>query len=226
MLRARYAAAVDGAGPAPAKLPRRGRRPPRISGEDRERAILQTAERLLAERPMADISVDDLARGAGISRPTFYFYFASKEAVLLALLDRLVEQAREGVELALLGSDPAGVARAGLRSIHETFRAHRPVVLAASAVRTTHPEVRDLWTRVMERFVRETSDAIEAERARGAAPDGPPARDLAIALNLMNERVLQATLEHDQPAIGEDHVLDALVEVWLRAIYGSAPAPR
>ena len=46
-------------------------------------AILATAEQLLAERPLADFSVDDLAKGAGISRPTFYFYFPSKNAVLL-----------------------------------------------------------------------------------------------------------------------------------------------
>src|SRR5688572_25866239 len=71
----------------------RGRRSARPSGDDRELAILATAERLLAERPLSAISVDDLARGAGISRPTFYFYFASKDAVLLTLLDRVVAEA-------------------------------------------------------------------------------------------------------------------------------------
>ena len=63
----------------------RGRRSTRPSGDDREQAILATAERLLEERAFADISVDDLAKGAGLSRPTFYFYFKSKEAVLLSL---------------------------------------------------------------------------------------------------------------------------------------------
>ena len=67
----------------------------RATGDDREQAILATAERLLEERPLHEISVDDLARGAGISRPTFYFYFASKDAVLLTLLDRVVDEARE-----------------------------------------------------------------------------------------------------------------------------------
>src|SRR5215211_3768567 len=71
----------------------RGRRVPRPSGDDRELAILATAERLLAEKPLAAVSVDDLARGAGISRPTFYFYFPSKDAVLLTLLDRVVAEA-------------------------------------------------------------------------------------------------------------------------------------
>src|SRR6478736_4257002 len=105
----------------------RGRRAPRVSGDERERAILQTAERLLGERSLHEISVDDLARGAGISRPTFYFYFASKEAVLLTLMDRLVEQARAGIELSQLASEPAEVLRRAIASIHSTFSDHRAV---------------------------------------------------------------------------------------------------
>ena len=61
----------------------RGRRSTRPSGDEREAAILATAERLLEDKKFADISVDDLAKGAGLSRPTFYFYFPSKDAVLL-----------------------------------------------------------------------------------------------------------------------------------------------
>ena len=43
-----------------------------------------------------EAAVITLAAGAGISRPSFYFYFASKEAVLLALLDRVAQEARQG----------------------------------------------------------------------------------------------------------------------------------
>ena len=56
--------------PPTARAPPADAVPTRPSGDDRELAILATAERLLAERPLAAISVDDLARGAGISRPT------------------------------------------------------------------------------------------------------------------------------------------------------------
>ena len=71
----------------------RGRRTVRPSGDDREQAILTTAERLLEQRSFTDISVDDLAKGAGLSRPTFYFYFKSKEAVLLSLLEPVIARA-------------------------------------------------------------------------------------------------------------------------------------
>ncbi|HEX5225086.1 MAG TPA: TetR/AcrR family transcriptional regulator [Solirubrobacteraceae bacterium] len=203
----------------------RGRRAARVSGDDRERAILATAERLLGERPLHEISVDDLARGAGISRPTFYFYFASKEAVLLALMDRLVEEARSGIELALLSEDPPRVVRDGIASVHRTFREHRVVTIAAADARASSPALRELWARVMEVFVEETAAAIESERARGAAPAGIPARDLATALNLMNERAFHATLAGEPPAIEDGAVDDTLVEVWLRAIYGTTEPP-
>src|SRR6185503_20620633 len=76
----------------------RGRRTARPSGDDRELAILETATRLLEERSIAEISVDDLAKGAGISRPTFYFYFPSKDAVLLTLVERVILEADEAAE--------------------------------------------------------------------------------------------------------------------------------
>jgi AcrR family transcriptional regulator len=202
--------------------PARGRRAPRVSGDERERAILETAEQLLEERSFHEISIDDLARGAGISRPTFYFYFPSKEAVLLTLVDRMVEEARTGQGDALerFSEDPAYWLRQGITAIYETFRAHSAVVVAAADMRATSEEGRELWGRIMEQWIHETSAAIELERARGAAPDGLPARELAIALNLMNERVLLATLADYKPALDESKVIDVLVEVWLRAIYG------
>jgi hypothetical protein len=125
-----------------------------------------------------------------------------------------------------MAEDPAGTVRGGLAATLETFRAHRAVTLAAAGARAESAEVRRLWSRVMDTFVDETAGAIEAERARGAALPGVPARDLATALNRMNERVLQATFEDDIPAIEESAVLDTLAEVWLRAIYGTTqPAP-
>ncbi len=51
-----------------------------------------------------------------------------------------------------------------------------------------------------------------------------PARDLAVALNSMNERVLYATLSGDGPAVAEGDVVSVLLEIWIGAIYGRTPA--
>lgn len=200
----------------------RGRRAPRPSGDDRELAILATAERLLADRPLSDISIDDLARGAGISRPTFYFYFPSKDAVLLALLDRVVRKADEAStrlperELAV---DPRRYWRECIGAFYETFREHRAVTLACAEARSANAEVRALWASVLETWTHRAASAIESERTRGAAPAGLPARDLAVALCAMNERTLHATFAGDTPAVAEDVVVEVLHTVWLNAIY-------
>jgi AcrR family transcriptional regulator len=202
----------------------RARRTPRPSGDDRQRAILTTAEQLLETLALSEISVDDLARGAGISRPTFYFYFPSKDAVLLALLDGVVEQAQTaaGDVLDHLVEDPQARWREAINAFYQAFRSHRAVTLACAQMRGTNAEVRQLWATVMEQWVRRTATAIEAERERGAAPAGLSARDLAVALNSMNERVLYATFSGDGPAVAESHVVDVLLNVWLNSVYRTA----
>jgi len=214
---------VNGGGNVVESPPARGRRPRRNRGDDRERAILETAERLLEERPFHELSVDDLARGAGISRPTFYFYFPSKTAVLLTLLDRMVDEARGRIGEALerFSEDPPRWLRAGITAIYETFSAHRVVTVAGADALAASEEARELWADVMEGFVQMTAAVIDAERARGAAPGGVPARDLAIVLNRMNERVLLSLFAGQAPAVDEANVLDVLVAAWLGVIYGA-----
>jgi AcrR family transcriptional regulator len=212
---------------APARSSR-GRRAPRPSGDDREQAILATAERLLAERPLRDISIDDLARGAGISRPTFYFYFRSKDAVLLALLDRVVREAdaaSKAVRDDELPADPPRYWREVIAAFYRTFREHRAVTLAAAEVRCTNAEVRELWASVMAAWTDRAADAIESERTRAAAPPGLPARDLAVALSAMNERSMHAVLAGDHPALPETDVVEVLHTIWLTAIYGTTSPP-
>ncbi len=203
----------------------RGRRTTRASGDDRERAILETAEQLLEERPLSEISVDDLAKGAGISRPTFYFYFPSKDAVVLSIIDRLVAEAGEGREeilATLAASGPQAGLRKSLENLYAAFRSRPGVVRAGSDLRATNQEARDLWAQVMEGWVADVTAVIEFERSRGAAPGGQPAREMAIALVQMNERAQYATLLGEEPSLEGDRVLDVLIDIWLRAIYGTA----
>jgi AcrR family transcriptional regulator len=201
----------------------RGRRSTRPSGDDRELAILSTAERLLAERPLTDISVDDLARGAGLSRPTFYFYFPSKDAVLLTLFERVIVEADSALE-AMVANPPIELKslwRTGINVFVETFGAHRSVSLAAEAART-NKDLRELWSRFMEKWVGHITAVIEAERACGAAPVTLPAHDLSAALNLLNEKVMLTSFAGERPSVAHEHLLDTLVHIWVSGIYGEA----
>ena len=202
----------------------RGRRAARVSGDERQDAILVTAEALLGERAFDDVSIEDLARGAGISRPTFYFYFSSKDEVLLALLDRVITEVehRVGGLPRDFETDPAGAWTRSIGMFVEVFVSHRGVSTAAIAARARNDEVRALWSKSMQSWVDFSSDVIRSEQARGAAPEGIDAHDLAVSLNLMNERVITAVLNQESPAIAESRALDVLSTIWIRGIYGTS----
>ncbi len=197
---------------------RRSRRP---SGDDREKAILATAEQLLETRTIRDVSIDDLARGAGISRPTFYFYFSSKEAVILTLLDRVAEEAGQvrGAALAEAGDDVAALWRRGLETIVETFVGHRALVLAVSQMMPDSAELRQLWSLILAGFVDDVELGIRSEQQRGAAPGGIDARHLAVALIAMTERLVHSVLAGEEPTLGTVDPLEVVLAIWSRAIY-------
>jgi AcrR family transcriptional regulator len=202
----------------------RGRRSTRPSGDERQAAILGTAVRLLEKKKFTDISVDDLAKGAGLSRPTFYFYFASKEAVLLSLLDPLIQQADTGLDGAIerLPSDPRRAFRAGITTFVEAFAAYPVLARAGADAFATSEEARDVWAGFMQKWIHQTAALITAERERGAAPDTLPALDLATSLNMMNERMIMATSSSEQGAVARDRIVDTLTHIWLTSIYGEA----
>jgi len=202
----------------------RSRRAARPSGDDRELAILSTLERLLEDRPFAEISVDDLARGAGISRPTFYFYFPSKDAVLLTVFERVLAEADATFEGRAddYTVDPDRAWRDGIYAFFEPLRRHLAVALAGVAATATNAEIRELWSTFMQKWIGRTAAVITAERARGAAPDTVPAQDLAAALSLMNERAMFASYSAQKPALDEAAALDTLVHIWVTSIYGQS----
>src|SRR6202142_3912855 len=194
----------------------RGRRSTRPSGDDREQAILTTAERLLEERALADISVDDLAKGAGLSRPTFYFYFPSKDAVLLTLFERVIVEADSALEN-MVANPPADLKalwRIGINVFVETFGSHRAVSLAADSARS-NKDLRELWSRFIQKWVGHIAVVIEAERARGAAPVTLPADELSAALNLLNEKLMLSSFASDRPSVPKERLLETLVHIWV-----------
>ncbi|HVG29504.1 MAG TPA: TetR/AcrR family transcriptional regulator [Pyrinomonadaceae bacterium] len=73
-------------------------------------AILDATDRLLARYGYRKMTVEDIAREAGIGKGSVYLHFASKEEVVLSRVDRLVERLKERLR-ALAHSD----ADAGIR---------------------------------------------------------------------------------------------------------------
>jgi AcrR family transcriptional regulator len=73
--------------------------------EIRRRAILETAAAMLAEMPLADISLNELSRRVGLAKSNVLRYFESREAILLDLLSQLAQdlyvEVSEGIPAAV-----------------------------------------------------------------------------------------------------------------------------
>jgi AcrR family transcriptional regulator len=60
----------------------------RMSAPERRESILDAAARLFAELPAEAVSMSDIVRGAGVSRPVVYDHFNTKRDLLIALIER------------------------------------------------------------------------------------------------------------------------------------------
>jgi TetR/AcrR family transcriptional regulator, ethionamide resistance regulator len=214
---------------ATATHPANGRRRGARKGDAREAAILRTFEDLIATKPLSAIGVDELAIGAGISRSAFYFYFASKDAVLTSLLD--------GLEESLLAENAdwyaGGAAEPALRRSLDhgaaLWSARGPLLrLIYQGTDVPEPVLR-FRARSLERQQRAAVLRIETERAAGLAPAGPPSPEiLAAALIQVRTALLcQAFAPEDgRPAapVDTESLIEDLLALLLRLLYGAAPA--
>ena len=81
--------------------------------EVRRRAILGTAAAMLAEMPVAEVTLNELSRRVGLAKSNVLRYFESREAVLLELLDSAWQEWLAALEADLGGAIDAPAPPAG-----------------------------------------------------------------------------------------------------------------
>lgn len=202
-------------------------RPRRHTGSsDAEVTILQATEMLLASASLARLSVAQIIEQAGVSRATFYFYFASKFAVITALLVRVMDEVYEYVRAFVdpeVGATPAEALRVSLEGGARVWHAHRYVLRAASEHFHEVPELREQWMGIVRRYTDGVATGIDRARAAGELPAGPDSRHLAASLLWGSERVFYiAGLGGDDNLRSEEDAVETLVAIWTGALYGRA----
>jgi AcrR family transcriptional regulator len=125
--------------------------------ELRRRAILDAAAAMLAEMPVAQVSLNELSRRVGLAKSNVLRYFESREAVLLELLDSAWRDWLRQLEGDLPAAVVAGVAAAErgdqLAAALAASLARRPVLcdlLSAQAAvleRNVSPQVAAVFKR-------------------------------------------------------------------------------
>jgi TetR/AcrR family transcriptional regulator, ethionamide resistance regulator len=199
--------------------PRRARRP---AGEDRDarQAILDATRALLGQRRFDELSVADILAAAGVSRGTFYFYFAGKPEVLADLVRDAIRQGQEAARPWLARSGPDehyATVRHGISEGARLWRAQAPVLRAIVENWRGDPELTGLWLQMMGGFT-----AATAARIRADSPGGLPvdADALAGALTWLGERLYYLAAIGVAPFDDQDVLVSVLTHIWMSSVYG------
>ena len=183
-----------------------------------ELAVLQAMEDLLGEgATYAALSVERIAKRAGISRTAFYFYFADKRELLMRLASKLSDELYGEAEAwwSGAGGGPEQLT-AALGKIAALYRAHGPLACAIVELSTYDEVVGAFWQALVGRFVDASAERIASD---SATCDSTKAT--AFALVWMTERTLHQMLVQEG-SLSDEELIRALAGVWVATVYGGA----
>lgn len=184
-------------------LPTRGR-VLRAPGRHAIRALLDAGNAVFAEVGFGRASVDDVAARAGVSRASFYLYFANKDDLLHSMAGECTEAVVEVCQRAGTGSDEAGVAlRTWLREFLEAYRRHAGMIRAWNEEEVDDPELVALGRRVIDEF--------EAAVSRVVAPSSLRSRADSFVLGVLVERF--ANLLTTSATVDVDRAVETAAEM-------------
>lgn len=187
-------------------------------GDGRRAAILEALRESLEDRPLAEISVAELTRRAGVTRSAFYFYFPSTSAAVAALLT-----AEQATMFALAhdwyageNGTPEERLRAGMRASIDEWRGNPRWFAAMLDAAASDPDTGRLWKGFVDAFIARVADVIE--RDAGGKPSGQALATALVAMTFaLMERDVRSLIATGE---GVPELEDVLVHTWLTAIYG------
>ncbi|GAA4151062.1 TetR/AcrR family transcriptional regulator [Actinomadura keratinilytica] len=196
----------------------RGRRRPRLNRGDRQEiALLDSVERLVGGKPLAEITLDEIAAGAGLSRAAVYFYFDGRDAVLRAALDRAIE-AGMGILDAHAGRGLGEALADIMADFLGWWRRKGGLICAIIDQSGRDAQLRDAWRAFFERSGGILAEALERDRAAGLVPDLGDAREMCVALTYMCERNFYMLFSREHRAEEEEELCALLVRLSRRAL--------
>ncbi len=95
----------------------------RLTPGDRRQALINSALNLFNTRPYDEVSVDDIAADAGVSRPLVYHYYGGKAGGFIAALRQAGDDVAASICTAAL-ADPANWLSAGLAAFMDRIQAN------------------------------------------------------------------------------------------------------
>jgi AcrR family transcriptional regulator len=199
-----------------AQRPRRRRRRP----EEAEREILEAAEALLRERPSHEVTVMAVMERTTLSRKSFYVYFRDRHELIARLVAPLRAKLDARIaELRAAHDSPRELARAMFLEVARVYVEHGPLLRALRESSGHDDDAERVWREFTDPPIADFGDFIHAEAAAGRS-QGLDADATARALITMNLGCFFEQLI-GRPSADPEPLVETLVEIWIRTIYGS-----
>ena len=157
-----------------------------------------------------------IAREAEVSRPSFYVYFASKEAAFLEVAARvrddfLAAHDTSGVD----ESDPVALGRAGSRGFLAAFASHRDLLTVIEHQAIADPAIAEMWAELQDRPLRRIARHVRQLANNGLAEPAASPETVALATLGLFERAGR-TAPKDRIKFAQ--LVDELTAIWFRLI--------
>lgn len=181
-------------------------------GELRERKILDEAEQQLVQLGPEGMTVETIARAAGLTRGALYFYFRSKNDVLAALVQRVTAELQGAVasRQRALPDAPRDALRSAIDLTRDLWARHGAVMRAAVELAPSVSVIEQLWSATRDDTVRTVTELLES--SGGVVPDDRTAA-LVGALVGMTERTFY---EASRAGADLDDATEVITTIWDR----------
>ncbi|MDX8152324.1 TetR/AcrR family transcriptional regulator [Patulibacter brassicae] len=193
---------------------RRGRRPtdPQV--------VVDALARLLEDRPLQAISVEELLQAAGVARSTFYTHFPTKFAVARSALDDALREIDEHVAAFVrrdAREDPVEALRRTARESLEVWLRHRAIL---EAVLTNAPLDEELAVAAAEMRRRLAQPMIDELRRRREERLGRTAIDPQLLGTALMESTLRLVVRAGRdPELPDEQTLpEVITTIWGAAL--------
>jgi TetR/AcrR family transcriptional regulator, ethionamide resistance regulator len=199
------------------------RRRPRHDPKETEGEILAAAEQLLRERPLREVTVEQIMLRTGLKRTAFYAHFRDREDLLLRVVQHIGEALFLMADRWLHGEQPEQDIRDALEGVASVYLTHGPVLRALVDAAPADARVEAAYRTLVQSFIDATAEHIRSEQAAGDIDPTIDAYETARALVWLNERYLSEAFgraPHDDPA----RTVGVLHRIWLATLYASAAA--
>jgi AcrR family transcriptional regulator len=159
---------MDAVSPAAAAVPAAAKTPARAAAEE---ALLDAAERLLADAGYASITTRRLAKEAGVNHGLVHYYFGSNENLLVHALERftgrLIARQRELYEDGVPFADKW---RTAMRYLVSEDVRYQKIWLELQALAWNNPDIRARLARVNAEWRAVLTEAFEQPRRELGIP--------------------------------------------------------